>query len=48
MKQKCRACQWWNATKEDDLCDSCRPLVKKFTEEIKEKYDTKRKSKSVS
>lgn len=42
-KTKCRACQWWNATKEDGFCDSCRPLVERYAKQIKEKYDTKRK-----
>ena len=33
-KTKCRACQWWNATKEDGFCDSCRPLVERYAKLI--------------
>lgn len=47
MKTKCRCCQWYYE-KKDDLCESCKPLVKRFTEEIIEEYGTKRKSTTIN
>ena len=42
-KTKCRACQWWNATKEDGFFFFFRPLDERYAKQIKEKYDAKRK-----
>jgi len=27
-KQKCRCCQWFSVEENDDLCESCKLLVK--------------------
>jgi hypothetical protein len=39
-KKKCTACQWFYAEKNDTLCESCRPLIEKFTKEIIDRYET--------
>jgi len=37
----CSACQWHKAIENESHCVSCKPLVKKFAEEIHKKYGTK-------